>query len=67
MYPQQCAEPIDHASSAARRLNAVAISLSLSRVYTGAQSMEWHFSGLRWTAKWIVVESVATAANVLLD
>ena len=46
MYPRQCAEPVDHASRAARRLNAVAISLSLSRVYAGAQSAQWHFPGL---------------------
>ena len=45
MYPRQCAEPVDHASRAARRLNAVAISLSLSRVYAGAQSAQWHFPG----------------------
>jgi len=31
---------------AARRLNAVAISLSLSRVYARAQSAQWHFPGL---------------------
>ena len=47
MYPRQCAEPVDHASRAARRLNAVAISLSLSHVYAGAQSAQWHFPGLR--------------------
>lgn len=46
MYPRQSAEPVDHASRAAHRLNAVAISLSLSRVYAGAQSAQWRFPGL---------------------
>jgi hypothetical protein len=47
MYPRQSAEPVDHASRAARRLNAVATSLSLCRVYGGTESAQWHFPGLR--------------------
>ena len=46
MYPRQSAEPVDHASRAARRLNAMVISVSLSRVYAGAQSAQWPFPGL---------------------
>ena len=47
MYPRQCAEPVDHASRAARRLSAVATSHSLCRIHAGAESAQWRFPRLR--------------------